>query len=558
MQQALVIGRVSDVASGGAVVRLDAAVLERLRSDTDSALALAGAVGGQVKIRSGATWLLGTIQATRSDAGGEVLAEIDLIGESEAAADGTLVDFRRGITGYPRSGDAVWAVGHDDLAALFGASNQPHIDVGTVYPTPDIRATLLIDQMLGKHFAVVGSTGSGKSTATALILHRIIEMAPHGHILVLDPHGEYASAFASNGSNFSVDNLDLPYWLMNFEEHCEVFITSDGVERELDKAILARSLIEARAKSMIADRFPSMTVDSPVPYMLGDLLGALIGHMGKLEHGSEVARYVRLKNRIEEILRDSRYSFMFKRELSSDSMKGFLGRILRMPGDGKPISVVDLSGVPTDIVAVVVALLSRIVADYAMWARSERQRPILLVCEEAHRYLPSERVATGSAVRKVLERIAKEGRKYGVSLALITQRPSDLAEGALSQCGTIIAMRLNNERDQSCVRNAMPEGGRGFLDSIPALRRGECLICGEGVTVPMRVLIDAPEAHKRPHSGDPSFAALWSQAGGEDAMLDRVIYRWRTQSERPQENVVVVAPETFSRLLLRPVASGED
>ncbi len=200
-----------------------------------------------------------------------------------------------------------------------------------------------------------------------------------------------------------------------------------------------------------------------------------------------------------------------------------------MPGDGKPISIVDVSGVPSDITSVVVAVLSRLVFDYAIWSRNEPQRPILLVCEEAHRYVPSERTAHASAVGKILGRIAKEGRKYGVSLGLITQRPSDLAEGVLSQCGTIIAMRLNNERDQAFVKAAMPEGAKGFLDTIPALRNREAVICGEGVSIPIRVAFDNLDDHKRPASTDPLFSELWSQAGGEEDILTRVIKRWRSQ-----------------------------
>ena len=169
------------------------------------------------------------------------------------------------------------------------------------------------------------------------------------------------------------------------------------------------------------------------------------------------------------------------------------------------------------------------VFDYAIWSRNEPQRPILLVCEEAHRYVPSDRVTTGASVRKILERIAKEGRKYGVSLGLITQRPSDLAEGVLSQCGTIIAMRLNNERDQAFVKAAMPEGSRGFLDSIPALRNREAIICGEGVSIPIRVALDTLEEHKRPASTDPLFSELWKQTGGEEEILGRVIKKWRAQ-----------------------------
>ncbi|MFN3554202.1 MAG: ATP-binding protein, partial [Novosphingobium meiothermophilum] len=205
-------------------------------------------------------------------------------------------------------------------------------------------------------------------------------------------------------------------------------------------------------------------------------------------------------------------------------------KIFRLPSDGRPISIIDVSGVPSDITAVVVAVLSRLTFDYAIWSRGEPQRPILLVCEEAHRYIPAKDVGQGQAVRKILERIAKEGRKYGVSLGLITQRPSDLAEGVLSQCGTIIAMRLNNERDQAFVKAAMPEGARGFVDTIPALRNRECIISGEGVSIPMRVSFDELEAIKRPASNDPSFNELWSRSGGEEQAVERTVMRWRAQS----------------------------
>jgi hypothetical protein len=169
--------------------------------------------------------------------------------------------------------------------------------------------------------------------------------------------------------------------------------------------------------------------------------------------------------------------------------------------------------------------------DFAIWSRNEPQRPILLVCEEAHRYIPSDRDPGKSSVGRILGRIAKEGRKYGVSLGLITQRPSDLAEGVLSQCGTIIAMRLNNERDQAFVRAAMPEGARGFLDSIPALRNRECIICGEGVAIPIRVSFDGLEEVRRPASSDPLFSELWRDVGGEEQIIGRTIQKWRAQGK---------------------------
>jgi DNA helicase HerA-like ATPase len=280
----------------------------------------------------------------------------------------------------------------------------------------------------------------------------------------------------------------------------------------------------------VAEGISKLTVDSPIPYLLSDLTANISAEMGKLDKASaDNAPFIRLKSKIDEIKSDPRYSFMFSGMLVADTMASFLGRIFRLPGDGKPISIVDVSGVPSDITSVVVAVLSRLVFDYAIWSRNEPQRPVLLVCEEAHRYVPSERTAHSSAVGKILGRIAKEGRKYGVSLGLITQRPSDLAEGVLSQCGTIIAMRLNNERDQAFVKAAMPEGAKGFLDTIPALRNREAIICGEGVAIPVRVAFDNLDEHKRPASNDPLFSELWTQAGAEEDIIARVIKRWRSQ-----------------------------
>ena len=383
--------------------------------------------------------------------------------------------------------------------------------------------------MLGKHFALLGSTGTGKSTSAALILHRICEAAPKGHIVMIDPHGEYSAAFRTTGQILDVSNLQMPYWLMNYEEHCEVLLSSSGNERQVDADILAKVLLAARSKSRLAQTMGKITVDSPIPYLLSDFSNILQDEMGKLDKATSSAPYMRIKQKLDEIKADPRYQFMFSGMLVGDTMVDFIGKIFRMPGHGRPISIIDVSGVPSDITSTVVAVLSRLVFDFAIWSRDEKTRPVLLVCEEAHRYVPNEKNADGSSVGKILSRIAKEGRKYGISLGLITQRPSDLAEGVLSQCGTIIAMRLNNDRDQAFVRAAMPEGARGFLDSIPALRNRECIICGEGVAIPIRVTFDNLEEHTRPASEDPSFVELWCKDGGEEELVERVVMRWRSQ-----------------------------
>jgi uncharacterized protein len=526
------VGNVIEIAGANSQVSLDAATLSKLMDHKDPSIAMAGQVGSQIKIRVGNVWLLASIrnQKLHSRDPSIIIAAVDFLGEGdEERLTGKIYNFRRGVTRYPVPGSEVYAVSSADMKQVYAADGRANVEIGTVFPTKDIRGSLYIDAMLGKHFALLGSTGTGKSTSAALILHRICDMAPEGHIVMIDPHGEYSAAFKNNGALFDVNNLAMPYWLMNFEEHCEVFVTSSGDDRQMDCDILAKCILQAKSKNRIAESIGKLTVDAPIPYLLSDLTNIIQNEMGRLDKASSSAPFLRLKGKIEEMKADPRYNFMFSGMLVGDTMAEFLSKIFRLPSNGKPISIIDVSGVPSDITSTVVAVLSRMVFDYAIWSRNEPQRPILLVCEEAHRYIPSDRVAGRSAVRSILERIAKEGRKYGVSLGLITQRPSDLAEGVLSQCGTIISMRLNNDRDQAYVRAAMPEGARGFLDSIPALRNRECIICGEGVSIPIRVALDNLEEDKRPASEDPLFSTLWQETGGEEHILERVVRRWRSQ-----------------------------
>ncbi|MCH4893425.1 MULTISPECIES: ATP-binding protein [unclassified Sphingomonas] len=531
---ALPIGVVTNITGANSQVGLDRTALEALAGHADTAIAMAGQIGSQIKIRVGSSWLVASIRSVRFDdrIDGMIVAQIDYLGEAdEEKLTGKLYRFRRGVTRYPLPGANVYPVSAADMKQIYSADDRPHIEIGSVYPTRNIRAALYVDALLGKHFALLGSTGTGKSTSAALILHRICQLAPQGHVVMIDPHGEYGAAFKHSGELFDVSNLQMPYWLMNFEEHCEVLLTSQGDQRLIDTDILAKCLLAAKAKSRAAQEITKLTVDAPIPYLLSDLTNILQQEMGKMDRAGDTAPYLRLKTKVEEVRSDPRFAFMFSGMLVADNMTTFLARMFRMPSDGKPISIIDVSGVPSEITSVVVSVLARLVFDFAIWSRDEEKQPVLLICEEAHRYVPNERNADASSVGRILSRIAKEGRKYGVSLGLITQRPSDLAEGVLSQCGTIITMRLNNDRDQAFVRAAMPEGSRGFLDSIPALRNRECVICGEGVSTPIRVNLDTLEEHKRPASSDPVFTELWRKSGGEEQAIERTVRRWRSQGK---------------------------
>ena len=264
------IGFVMEIAGSGSRVTLDAGILASLMSHSDPSIAMSGQVGSQIKIRVGNTWLLASIrtQKLHEQDHGVIMAQVDFLGEGdEEKLTGKIYNFRRGVTRYPVPGSEVYAVSSPDLKQVYAADARAHVEIGTVFPTKDIRGALYVDAMLGKHFALLGSTGTGKSTSAALILHKICDIAPEGHIVMIDPHGEYSAAFKENGALFDVNNLAMPYWMMNFAEHCEIFVTSTGDDKQIDSDILARCLLQARSKNRIAETIGKLTVDAPIPYL---------------------------------------------------------------------------------------------------------------------------------------------------------------------------------------------------------------------------------------------------------------------------------------------------
>jgi len=342
------IGVVLEIAGSGSMIALDPQRLNDCAKDADPSVAQAGQVGSQVKIKTGDGWLLASVRNQKQDRRSDgILANIDFMGEgAEEKLTGRIHSFRRGVTRYPIPGALVFPATTADLRQIYASDGRSAIQIGTVYPTNDIRAGLYVDAMLGKHFALLGSTGTGKSTSAALILHRICESAPQGHILMIDPHGEYAAAFKNTGMIFDVSNLQMPYWLMNFEEHCEVFLTSSGNDRQEDSDILAKCLLKARAKNRLSEQIGKITVDSPIPYLLSDLTNLINDEMGKLDKATSSAPFMRLKTKIDELKIDPRYQFMFSGMLVGDTTTEFISKIFRMPSAGKPSSIEDFSGVP--------------------------------------------------------------------------------------------------------------------------------------------------------------------------------------------------------------------
>jgi DNA helicase HerA-like ATPase len=454
------------------------------------------------------------------------MVEIELLGECVSGPGGRQGPFQRGVSIAPGLSDSVFAASADDMIRVYARPGIATVNVGSIHQEPSLPALISVNDLLGKHFAVLGTTGAGKSCAVALMLRAILSRHPEGHVLLLDLHNEYSPVFGDRAEILTPETLELPYWLLTFEELVEVVIGQRIPEREPDVAILGESVLAA--KRMIGEQKDrSLTVDTPVPYRIGDLVKIIDEAVGRLERATDSAPYLRLKNRLAKLQNDRRYGFMFPGLSVKDNMASILSRLFRIPVRGKPVTIVDLSSVPSEVLNVVVSVICRMTFDFALW--SEGSLPVLLVCEEAHRYVPSDPTQGFEPTKKVLSRIAKEGRKYGVSLGVVSQRPSELSMSILSQCNTIFALRLSSQKDQDFVRGAMAESALGLLDFLPSLRNAEAIAVGEGVAVPVRILFDELPPENQPNSRTVAFSSAWSGDQSSSGFVAEVVERWRRQ-----------------------------
>ena len=365
-----------------------------------------------------------------------------------------------------------------------------------------------------------------------VLLRSILEVAPKAHVILLDPHNEYSRAFPHQAEIIDPTSLNLPHWLLNFEESVALFVGRTEYAATSQTNILKDAMLAARRGFPIpgVDQ-EKITVDTPTPYKLGELVEHIDASMPPQQ--SKQDPYNKIKNKIETLRQDGRFAFLVRPDDSvTDELAAILGQYLRIPVSDKPLSIIDLSGVPSDVVDVVVSLLCRMVFDFAIWSPRPVEAPIVLVCEEAHRYAPRRDDAAFQPTKRALSRIAKEGRKYGVGLGLISQRSSELADSIVSQCNTLIALRMSNEQDQRFVQRALPDSVSSLVSVLPSLRTQEALVVGEGSIVPVRLRFkDLSEEHQ-PQSTDVPFTQCWSKETADAAYVQNVIRRWRLQ-ERP-------------------------
>ena len=546
----LKIGRVVEVSGSKVVGELEGTV-EDLYRTYKSRRYTVGQVGSIVKIKAGDKLVFGVVTALRmtealpEDLGMSKVGspsdakwlEIELFGEALRTGLGESdFDFQRGVVTYPLPGQGIFVASVAELSRIYHQPDKPSIHIGSLAQASSLPVYLLANDLLGKHFAVLGTTGSGKSCSVTVLLRSILEVAPKAHVILLDPHNEYPRAFPDCAEIIDPTTLNLPHWLLNFEEAVELFVGRTEHVATSQTNILKDAMLVAR-RAFGTNGIPSekITVDTPVPYKLGDLVADIDQQKSHLTQSRQES-HLKIKNKIESLLQDSRFAFLVRPDIDVlDNMKHIVAQYLRIPVSDKPLSIIDLSGVPSDVVDVVVSVLCRMIFDFAVWSPRPIQVPVVLVCEEAHRYAPRRDDATFQPTKHALSRIAKEGRKYGVGLGLVSQRPSELGESILSQCNTLIALRMSNEQDQNFVQRALPDSVRSLVNVLPTLRTQEALIVGEGSVVPMRLRFNDLPAERQPQSADVLFASCWNKETADMTYVQDVVRRWRLQ-ERPPLN----------------------
>ncbi len=513
-------------------------------------------VGKFLGLRTGQSFLVGVVTEVASQGPpardrATVVAQLDLIGEIRDIGKPT-ARFQRGVSTYPAIDDPLTLVGARELRLIFQNQGADMVEVGSLQQESAIPAYINIHDMLSKHFAVLGTTGVGKSSAVAVILHQILKARPDLRTLVLDVHNEYGRSFDGKAQILNPGNLKLPFWLFNFEEIVDVFFGGrPGLEEEIDilaeliplaKSTYGQSGTSSRLALKVGEAAGvRYTVDVPVPYRVADLIALLDARMGKLENRASRMVYHKLITRIEAACNDPRYGFMFDNaNVGGDTMAEVLSVLFRLPPNGMPMTVMQLAGFPSEVVDAVVSVMCRMAFDLGLW--SDGADPLLIICEEAHRYMAADHSIGFGPTRRAISRIAKEGRKYGVFLGLVTQRPAELDPTVLSQCSTLFAMRMTNDRDQALLRSAVTDTAANLLEFLPSLGSGEAFAFGEGVALPTRIRFKLLAEHLLPRSVTEGPEDT-ERGGLEQSALATVIERWRgltrqkAMLKRPVEDV---------------------
>lgn len=453
--------------------------------------------------------------------------------------------FDRGVACYPTTGAEVHAMGSLDIAKMFDRFQSKGFAVGSVATHPSLKVCLDPTNLFGRHFAILGQTGAGKSWTVASLVQKTIKVMPKAHIIILDLHGEYCwkredgvrhYAFC-DGDVRHVDarELEIPYWLMTYAELCDLLIDRTEQAAHNQTAFFRETLRKLREREKDPLGLSRVTVDTPVYFSLDELISTveaknteMVPGATKQKQGEMFGDFDRFLVRLSSRMNDVRYDFLLKPKTrtNSGSLTDLLRDFVGLGTQKAPVTVIDLSSVPFDVRPTVAAQIGRLAFEFNYWNPKYRDFPILLVCEEAHAYIPRASETQFAGSRKSMERIAKEGRKYGVGIAIASQRPHEVSETVLSQCGTFICLRITNPDDQAYVRSLVPDSEGDLVNVLAGLGRGEALVLGEAVPLPTRLLFDKPDP--TPNSDDVDFFQKWKD-GLADLDVDQIVRRWRSQ-----------------------------
>ena len=407
--------------------------------------------------------------------------------------------FNRGVASFPSLGATVHRITAEDLRSIYTFRGKRGVEIGRLSQNSGIPAEVSIDQMIARHFAVIGSTGVGKTTAATLLIGSAIAARPNLRVLVLDPHNEYAAHFPGIAQAIDADSLELPIWMFRFDELADIIFSGRPPhpdERDALYEVIQTAKTNfhgaagAAAVSVLRRKLSvdgaAVTADTPSPFRIADVVATIDEWLGKLEQPYSRSDLRALRARLDGLSRDNRYKFMFGGRGGLEEDVGLvLSRIFRIPTGGLPITIVNLAGLPNEVVNSVVSVLARLAFEVAFWCSGSFE--VTLICEEAHRYIPAGQEQDFAPVRRAIGRIAKEGRKYGASLCVISQRPSELDPTVLSQCSTTFAMRLPNENDKKIIGDAVGASALSMIALLPSIADREAIAFGEAMAMPMRM-----------------------------------------------------------------------
>lgn len=468
------------------------------------------------------------------------IRRVKLLPLGEITSDGL---FDRGVKQFPVTGAEVHLVSQAQLELIFDRFRSENLALGRFSARNNIDVYLDPNPLFTRHLAILGQSGAGKSWTVTSLMQRAVKTMPKAHIVMLDLHGEYGwkdeagkmhSAFpAEMVRHVDARELEIPYWLLTYSELVDFMIDKADPNATLQIAYLRDVLYALRKKANTHLDLEQLSVDSPVYFSLKELYQHFKQaneqqlDFGKVK-GIMYGAFDNFLVRFQSMYNDKRYDFLLrpKKRVKSEDLESLLRDFVGLGKNKKQITVVDLSPIPSDVRPMVASQIARLAYEFNYWNPRRREFPLLLVCEEAHQYLPRDNDPATKATRKAMERIAKEGRKYGVALCVVSQRPTELSETVLAQCSNYICLRISNPDDQAYVRALMPEGEADLAEVLASLGRGEALAVGDATPLPTRFQVYPPDPP--PSSSDVPLSKSW-RTGPEDLDVASIVNHWWQQ-----------------------------